>query len=194
LTNPWVSHHHEVGYACPWFEVVEHEVTLPNGSPGRYHVVEIPPSVGIVASNSSGEIAMIYTWRFPTQRRSLEIPSGRVELHETLLQAAQRELAEEARLTSTEWTPSIHVDASNGLTTDQTTIFFAEACETLTSDETSQVDPDEYIDERVWLSLNDAIELATSGGITQGISLVGIFLASQRRMRSATTAPPHGAA
>lgn len=185
-----MSHHHEVGYVCPWFEVVEHDVTLPNGSPGRYHVVEIPKSVGIVARNGRDEIAMILTWRFPTHTRSLEIPSGRVEPDESLLDAAKRELAEEAGLEASHWTQSIQIDASNGLTTDQTTIFFAEGCEALTGDDARQVDVDEYIDERRWVPLDDAIEMASSGVITQGITLVGIFLASQRRASSAKNAPP----
>ncbi|MEP6717408.1 MAG: NUDIX hydrolase [Terriglobia bacterium] len=53
---------------------------------------------------------MVREWKYAVDRPSLEVVSGGVEPGEEPLEAAQRELREEAGLEAREWTPMGRVD------------------------------------------------------------------------------------
>src|SRR5215475_10037631 len=105
----------------------EDRVIRPDGAEGIYGVVEIPLSCGIVAIDDRDQIALVSQWRYTLGKVSLEIPTGGSEPGESPLEAAGRELAEEAGLEAGEWMTLGSIDNSNGITTDVSHIFLARA-------------------------------------------------------------------
>src|SRR5205085_1690176 len=105
-------------YENPWIRVREDRVIRPDGQPGIYSVVEFQPAVGIVALTENEQIYLVGQYRYPTETYSWEFVSGYCEPGEDLLEAAKRELREEAGLTATEWTALGHSEISNS-STDQ---------------------------------------------------------------------------
>ena len=54
----------------------EDAVLRPDGREGIYGVVELRPSIGVVALNADREIVLVGQWRYPLGRYSWEIPRG----------------------------------------------------------------------------------------------------------------------
>jgi 8-oxo-dGTP pyrophosphatase MutT (NUDIX family) len=171
--NPWRMIKTKIVYENPWIKVREDEVIRPDGKPGIYGVVEIQPSVGIVALNKSGEIALVGQWRYTLKKYSWEIPTGVSHSQEDILFTAKRELQEETGLTAEEWTPLGTIDNCNGVTTDVARLFLARSLK----QEADNPDPEEQISVR-WIKLTEAIEEVMNDGITESVSVAGILRAA----------------
>jgi len=90
--NPWETLASRIVYANAWLRLREDTVIHPGGHQGIYGVVEMRPSVGIVALNDAGEVALVTQWRYALGRVSVEIPTGGSESSEhEMLAAARRE-------------------------------------------------------------------------------------------------------
>jgi ADP-ribose diphosphatase len=127
-------------------------------------LIEHPPSVVLVVTDGVDLVAV-------RQRRPgaggdvLELPAGTLEPGESVLDAADRELAEECGLAVSEWTELGSFWAAPAYSTERVTVL-AGACSGVAA---GQLDPDEVITvERIALSdaealLEDAGSLAALG-------------------------------
>src|SRR5436305_1444194 len=123
----------------------EDAVIRPDGRNGIYGVVELRPSVGVVALNTSLEIVLVGQWRYPLAGYSWEIPRGGSKPGEVDLErVAERELREETGVEAKTWKPLGSVDVNNGITTDVEHLFLATDLEI----HEKHVDPEEELDVR----------------------------------------------
>jgi ADP-ribose diphosphatase len=90
--------------ASPWFKVTRETLLLPDGRriPDYYQVIG-PSYVEVVPVRADGRIQCQWRYKHGPRRASLGLPGGYIEGDEQALDAAQRELHEEAGLTSGEW-------------------------------------------------------------------------------------------
>jgi 8-oxo-dGTP pyrophosphatase MutT (NUDIX family) len=175
--NPWQTLASKLVYENPWIRVREDQVIRPDGNPGIYGVVEIKPSVGIIAVNAKDQIVLVGQWRYTHHKFSWEIPTGGSSPDDpSILDAAKRELEEETGVRAQYWTPLGIIDNSNGVTTDVANLFLATGL-TLAK---SQPEPTEDIITR-WLGFNEALEMVMRGEITESSSVAGILKASKIR-------------
>lgn len=173
--NPWRTLSSRVAYSNEWIRLREDAVIRPDGREGIYSVVEIRPSVGIVALNERREIVLVGQWRYPLARYSWEIPrGGSMEGETDLLAAARRELHEEAGVEARDWRAMGAVDVNNGITSDVQHLFLATGIEC----RQSRPEPVEEIATR-WVSLEEAVRMATTGEITEVCSVAAILLAGR---------------
>ena len=191
--NPWRTLASRVVYANSWMTVREDSVIRPDGQPGIYGVVEIRPSVGIIAIDDSPRdtsaedgttaaeprIALVSQWRYTLGKVSLEIPTGGSEAGERLLDAARRELAEEVGMTADGWVWAGSIDNSNGVTTDVSHIFIARALAPLPGGQVRQGDEEIEV---VWLPFSEAVAKVLAGEITESVSVAGILKAEIARV------------
>ena len=177
--NPWKTHASRIAYTNPWIRVREDQVTRPDGKPGIYGVVEIRPSVGVVAVNERDEIVLVGQWRYPHDHYSWEIPRGGSAPGEIdMLAAAKRELAEEAALSAERWLHLGAVDCCNGVVNDLQTLYLAKG---LTHVET---DPDPEEDITVcWKPFSEAVDMSLDGRITEVSSIAAILMVAQLRLK-----------
>lgn len=137
-----------------------------------YSYISVDDSVGIVALNEKGEVALVGQWRYPIKEYHWEIPAGMAEAGETPLENAKRELMEEAGVVAEEWIPlgSYQMDASK--MEQQNHLFLARK---LTVGENAPME-DERI-ENIWLPLEEAIQLVEDGSIRDGFTVIGLLRA-----------------
>jgi 8-oxo-dGTP pyrophosphatase MutT (NUDIX family) len=178
-TNPWKTLSTRAAYENQWIRVREDHVVRPDGKPGIYGVVEIRPSVGIVALNERDEMVLVGQWRYSVNRYSWEVPRGGSHKGETdMLAVAKRELAEEAGLVAADWHHLGSVDVCNGVCDDVQTLFLATG---LTGTDLRH-DPEEDITV-AWHPFQEAVEMAMDNRITEVCSIAAILRVACARKR-----------
>ncbi|MGI8960228.1 MAG: NUDIX domain-containing protein [Bryobacteraceae bacterium] len=169
--NPWITQSSRVAYENAWIRVREDQVTRPDGGQGIYGVVEIRPSVGVVAVNERDEIALAGQWRYSVGRYSWEIPRGGSHPGEAdMLSVAQRELAEEAGLLAERWEALGSVDVCNGVADDVQSLYLATGLKRTTT----RLDPEEDIAIE-WRPFGEAVSMVMDGRITEVCSVAAIL-------------------
>ena len=169
--NPWQTLGSRTVYANAWMRLREDTVIRPDGQHGVYGVVEMSPSVGVVALNDVNEIALVSQWRYTLGRMSLEIPTGGSEAADHgVLAAAQRELREETGLSAGSWRELGFIDNSNGVTNDVSHMFLATGLEAGADAQ----DPAERL-ALSWLPFGQAVDHVLSGSITESVSVAAIL-------------------
>ena len=143
----------------------------PDGTPGIYGVVEIRPSVGVLAINDREEIALVGQWRYPTARYGWELVRGGSQEGESDLRSvARRELREETGFDAAEWSGLGTVDVNNGITSDVQHLFVARGL----SFAGVRLEPEEEIETR-WVAFAEAVQMSIDGRITEVCSVAGIL-------------------
>ncbi len=179
LPNPWTTLESRLVYRNPWITLREDQVLRPDGQPGIYGVVETRLAAGVLALTPEEELYVVGQFRYTMNEYSWEIIEGGTETDETALEAAKRELREEAGLVAEHWEPlggEIHV--SNCHSSERGYVFVAtglsevEAC------------PDETEDLQVRkIPFDEALRMVEQGEIKDGIAMIGILLYAQCRRR-----------
>lgn len=100
-------------------------VIQPKGSLCTYEYAEVKPGVSVLALHDNGEVTLVREWKYALERPSLEVVSGGVESGEDPLEAARRELREEAGLEAEEWIPLGRVDPFTTMVACPTQLYIA---------------------------------------------------------------------
>lgn len=170
--SPWKTKSSREVYKNRWIRVREDQVIRPDGNPGIYGVIEIWPSVGVVAIDHEDRIVLVGQWRYTVDRYSWEIPRGGSHPHETdMLEVAKRELVEETGVTAQNWRRLGAVDVCNGVANDVQTFYLATD---LSCEKELSLDPEEDITVS-WKPLKEAVQMVLDNRITEVCSAAAIL-------------------
>ncbi|MER3451180.1 MAG: ADP-ribose pyrophosphatase [Thermus sp.] len=141
---------------------------------GRYEIVEHRPAVAVLAFKD-GKMLFVRQPRIAVGLSPLELPAGLLEEGETPLEAAKRELAEEAGLTG-EFTYLFRFYVSPGFTDELCHVFLVENLRAMEA----TPDEDEAL-EVVWMRPEEALEKHQKGEVEfSATGLVGVLYALHR--------------
>lgn len=179
----WTAHTSKQVYENAWLRLREDRVTRPDGSGGIYGVVEVKhPAVFVVALTDADEVALVELYRYPTDAVSLEIPAGAIDDGESPLDAARRELAEEAGMEADDWTELGRKWALNGLARAEQFVYLARGARRRDRDGgTSAEQALEGISDVRTIPWADALDLVRTGGITDSETIASLMLALLHR-------------
>jgi ADP-ribose pyrophosphatase len=154
-------------YRNPWMRVREDQVIRPGGERGLFGVVEMKPGATVLALSRDDEVYLVREYKYAVGRASTELISGAIEPRETPLEAARRELREEAGLLASEWIDMGQVDPFTTAVSSPNHLFLARGL----SEGERQPDPGEVLHlERK--PLDEAVGMALAGGITHAASVI----------------------
>ena len=104
----WTVKTEKTVYRNKWITVREYQTIAPTGADALYGVVHYHNhAIGILPIDKDGSTVLVGQERFPFGRYSWELPEGGGALDVAPLEAAKRELSEEAGLKAANWLPLI---------------------------------------------------------------------------------------
>jgi 8-oxo-dGDP phosphatase len=165
----------ETLYVGKIFALRADEVQMPGGRTARREVVEHYGAVGVVALDESNNVAMIYQYRHPVERRLWELPAGLLDVGgEAPHLSAARELEEEAGITAADWGVLVDVVSAPGFSDECVRIYLATGITDVGRPEARDEEADLTVK---WFPLAEAVDMVLSGEIINSLAVAGILAA-----------------
>src|SRR4051794_27143013 len=174
--GPWKIRSTREVYRDAWVSLTVDQVHRPDGEPGTYAVVAVPPGVCVVAIDDHGVAHLTEEFRYAIGRPSIEGAGGGVDEGEDPLAAARRELREELGIEAAGWTPLGTLDPDTSIVRGPVHLFLAERL----SFGPPEREGTEVI-RPVRLALCEAVEAVGDGRITHAPTCVAVLQAAARR-------------
>ena len=175
--KPWKTLSSKMVYENPWMRLREDEAELPDGRTTIYGVVDFGDCVGVLPFVDENRVLMVRQYRYVQgEAHRWEMPTGGVKEGETLEQAAQRELAEEAGYHAGRLTHISSYYTSKCICDETAHLYIGEE---LTPAE-AVPDETEFLQRRIF-SFDEALRMALEGEIMDSMSVIALLLAARRR-------------
>jgi 8-oxo-dGTP pyrophosphatase MutT (NUDIX family) len=165
---------------------VRREVFEYNGGNLTRDFVDHTGAVAILALNDAGEIFMIKQYRHPVRHRMWEIPAGLLDVRgENPLDAAKRELAEEADLVASEWHLLSEFHTSPGGSDEIIRVYLARGL-TDAAEVFDRAEEEADMETR-WVPLDEALDAVLARRLHNPSTTIAILEASIARSRDWST-------
>jgi ADP-ribose pyrophosphatase len=151
------------------------EVDEPGGVRATREVVRHQGSVAVLPVHADGRIVLVRQYRYPVDREVWEIPAGRRDPGEEPLDAARRELEEEAGLRPAHLEPLVEYDTSPGFCDEVMHLFRATSLQSVPP----RPDDDERI-EVVSFPLEAVQAMVAAGEIRDAKTILALTLEAAR--------------
>lgn len=150
----------------------------PDGTPFEREVVRHPGAVAVVPLDDDGTVVLVRQYRATIDEMVIEIPAGKRDIaDEDLELCAQRELGEEVGLVAGRLELLVRFHNSIGFCDEESFIYLATHLGTTDS---APQGIEETHSEVLRVPLEEALAMISKGEITDGKTILGLNLASQR--------------
>jgi len=160
------------------FRVTQDRAIDPEGFEIKRAIIQHQGSAVMMAVDDKRRILLVRQYRLPARDYLWELPAGRVDPGETVLQAARRELREETGFRATRWQKLATFFVSPGFLAEKMTIYLATG---LKSGEQQPME-DERI-EMKWFTQSELDIMIQRGQVKDAKTMVG-FMTWQRYYKS----------
>jgi len=171
------------------FDIVSDDVDLGKEGTVVREYIDHPGAVAILALDNDDRVAIINQYRHPIRSILWEIPAGLLDINgELAIDAAKRELAEEADLEAKQWDVLVDLVTSPGGTNEALRIYLARDL-TPTGKKFERFDEEATM--RVeWLPLDELVEGAFAGRFRNAALVAGALAAAVARANNWATLRP----
>ena len=164
------------------WDVRRDEVELGDGQTVTREVVVHTGAVGVIALDEQDRVLLVRQYRHPVRSYLWEPPAGLLDVAgEDPVDAARRELAEEADLRADEWHLLVDYYNSPGGSTESFRCYLARGLHDVPHDERHDRHGEERDMATTWLPLDDARDLVLRGGLHNPTAVSGILAACAAR-------------
>ena len=174
--TPWRRTSTRPVYANHWISVREDVVALPDGRSTLYGVVECSECVGILPFLDRDTVLLVGQYRYVAGDFYWEIPTGGQHAGETAIEAAQRELAEEAGHEAGQLIPLGDFHTSKSILREVAHLYVAEELRPASR----PADPTEFIERRAFPFV-EALAMVERGEIKDSMTIIAVLRAARRR-------------
>jgi 8-oxo-dGTP pyrophosphatase MutT (NUDIX family) len=168
--NPWKVIDEQQAYDNQWISLIHYNVVNPSGNKGIYGKVHFKnKAIGVVAIDADMNTYLVGQYRFTIDKYSWEIPEGGCAENENPLDAAKRELLEEAGIKAAHWELIGDVYLSNSVTDEHCLYYLATG---LTQHAAEPEETEQLSVQKI--SLQHAFEYIDNGTITDALSIMAL--------------------
>ena len=162
----------KIVYQSPWVNLYLDTVKFPNGLViEAYHLLDFPrAAVIMIVEDDSGNVVFARIPRYTTGFTEWELPAGGVEIGETEIEAARREVLEETGYTTEDHQLIYSYYPMNGSANKRFHIVHCRAIERV-----QEFDPNEVSETR-WFTKDEVRQMIKEKAITDGSSLTALLL------------------
>jgi ADP-ribose pyrophosphatase len=162
--------------------VLTDEVRMPGGGYADRDYVLHVGAVGVVAVDGQDRVVLVNQYRHAVGAHLWELPAGLVDVEgERLVDAAARELAEEADLVARDWRLLVDAYTSPGYSNELIRLYLARELTEVPEDGRHQRQDEEAELTVHRVPLDEAVAMALRGEITNAACLIGVFAAVRLR-------------
>jgi len=180
------------------FDVRRDRVDLGAGGVVTRDYIEHPGAVAVLALREVGDaphVLLIQQYRHASTGFVWELPAGLLDVAgEPPWQAAARELAEEVDLLADEWHVLADDVTSPGAFAETVRVFLARGLHDVADADRHERTAEELTLRPLWVPLDDAVEAALAGRISNSATLVGLLAAHASRAGGWASLRPRDAA
>jgi 8-oxo-dGTP pyrophosphatase MutT (NUDIX family) len=176
--GPWKIKESIEKYKNNWITVTEHQVINPDQENGIFGIVKMVPGVSVLPLDGEGNIYITKEFRFAMERDGIEAIGGGIDKDEAPLEAAKRELLEEAGFIASNWISFGEIHPFASIINSPATLFLAEG---LHDTKEKNLDGNEKFGklEILKMPFTQAFNMVLSGEIVHGPTCVLILRANE---------------
>lgn len=164
----------EVVFEGRLLKVYRDQVRLPDGKDGVREYIKHPGAVVVIPVLADGRLVFERQFRYPVGQAFLELPAGKLDPDEDILDCARRELQEETGYVTEQWRYLGVMHPCIGYSNERIEIFLATGLEHVGH----AWDDGEFL-EILTLSLEEAREAVFDGRITDAKTITALFWAER---------------
>lgn len=174
------------------WNVVRETFTLHRDSePITREFIEHPGAVAILALDAEERVLLIRQYRHPVRMDLWEIPAGLLDVDgEDFVEAAARELAEEADLTAENWHVLADLFLSPGSSSEALRVYLARGVAEVPPGKRHTRTHEEAEIELVWVPLQDAVDAVLAGRIHSPSAAAAVLAAAAGRLTGYSSLRP----
>ena len=172
----------ETVYQGAIFSLRRDEVAMPGDGTKVREVVDHPGAVGIVALDEQERIVLLKQYRHAVGEALWELPAGLLDVaDEPAVEAARRELAEEAGLIAARWDLLVDAYSTPGMSNEAVRVYLARELSDAPQQHEAQDEEADLEVDRV--PLDEAVVRVASGGITNALAVIGVLATFHARSK-----------
>ncbi len=164
----------EIVFQGKLLHVKRDQVRLPNGHQAEREYIEHPGAVVVIAPLDNGKLLFERQYRYPLHQVFLELPAGKIEPGEPILDTARRELREETGYKAKTWRHLATMHPCIGYSNERIEFFLAHGLSYVGHER----DHEEFL-EVLELSLSDAMLAVRDGEISDGKTIAALLWAEK---------------
>jgi len=169
---------HEIVYRGRVIDLIIDEIEYPSGAKGIREVARHPGGAVAVPLFDDGNVLLISQFRYPLDRKILELPAGKLDKNEDPLSCARRELEEETGWSAETWNNLGSIYSTPGFCDEELHIFMATGLSEL-ADGHRRSEGEDDISLQV-LPIRRAIAMIEEGEIKDAKTVCGLLMAERR--------------
>jgi 8-oxo-dGTP pyrophosphatase MutT (NUDIX family) len=168
----------------PYIGLRSDTIVDPSGEEHVRAVVTPNGAVAVVALDDDDRLLLVEQYRHPQQRRLLELPAGTLDIEgEEPIDAARRELAEEADVVADTWRPLLTLAMTPGHSTERIEVFVATGVSAVGHADRTTREAEEADMAQWWMPFGDAVDAALAGRISDAKTVAAILAVQVSRSR-----------